>query len=70
MKDSKGKTIKVHTDGISGPYILVPKERAEEVRQALFKDSFVLMGDQVEAIINLSQNADVKAVQDVLDSLK
>jgi hypothetical protein len=81
MKDADGNLIMVHTDGNSGPYILVPKARVTEVKQALIKADThfhsVIKGitivnhpDTEEKIINLGNDADVKAAQSVLDALK
>jgi len=78
MKDGEGNLIEVFTDGTAGPYMSVPVDRLDEVKQALAAadiahisddDAIWLNGQPSEGVINLGDGTDVQAAQAVLDAL-
>jgi hypothetical protein len=69
--------LKVSTDGDAGPYLLVPLEQLDDVREALGRRqiSFTLGEDAIElddspviAIIDFGWNADPARIQEALDA--
>jgi hypothetical protein len=70
--------IKVSTDGDAGPYLLVPMEQLEEVREALERrqisftlgeDAIELDGSPVIAIVDFGRDADPARIQEALDAV-
>lgn len=71
--------LRVSTDGTAGPYIMVPVSQLEEVKALLDRrhihywvgeNAISLNGMPEIAVINLGRNADARAVQAVLDTVR
>ena len=72
------KRLYVSTDGTAGPYIMVPLDQLDEVRQLLDQhhirysvdeDAISLNGKPYVTVIDLGRGADAAAVQTILDSV-
>lgn len=72
------KPLSISTDGTAGPYIMVPVSQLEDLRQLLNshdirywieEDVISLDGAPEIAIMNLGRDADVDAIQAILDSV-
>lgn len=70
--------IVIHTEGTSGPYLMVAQEQLEALTNALRdrnvphwvdEDAISLDGEPAVAVVNLGRGADVSAVQSLLDEL-
>lgn len=73
------KPLRVSSDGTAGPYIMVPVSQLDEVKRLLETQSvrywidenaISLNGTPEIAIINLGRDADARAVQNILDSVR
>jgi hypothetical protein len=69
----------VSTDGTVGPYIMVPLDQLDEVRQLLDQhnirysvdeDAISLNGKPYVTVIDLGRGADAAAVQTILDRVR
>ena len=73
------KRLYVSTDGTAGPYIMVPLDQLDEVRQLLDQhrirywvdeDAISLNGKPYVTVIDLGRGTDAAAVQAILDGVR
>lgn len=80
MQDRQtGEQVKVHTEGVAGPYIPIGLDQLDRVTRALNRDGIAysvdrdavrIDGEPVTAVVNLGQGADVEQVQEVLYAIE